>query len=455
MHKKTFSIVIGFCLSLLLTVSGTNAQGIFDDDGDNPLLDALTIIPDTSASRTGELYYTDISAIQQAYPGATMPADLAAFEAADDAETPDDPFFAEQVWWRIFRNISSGPQSMQMLAVASLQGEDVSGMIGFDLFQTTQLVGYGRPPENATVLYGDFDNDAIRAAYSDLGFAQADADDADLWCGPDGCESGTQVDPAGRLPSNPFGGNLGRKQPMVIGEGYLMSSAVLPMVEAHIAAVNGEAPMLAEDDRYIAAAEAITQYGPVMQVTILDGEGVLQLQNQPLVPPSTMLDEDAVTTLRERLTENLESYEALPGYNLLIFADTASEDEQIALLGLVYEDLEDAERAAEIIPARLATATSFFIRDLWSEIFAERRLTPTTTVYESGSGQAVMLLELRTPKATTEEIIEVTTVSLTGSDLELAAPGIAYRILFNALVQSDLSWLSTANTADLQAAIDG
>jgi hypothetical protein len=437
-----------FFVCIALMIGG----GILAQDETIPLLDMLALVPDTPDSRT-EIYYADSTAISEAYPGAEIPADMAQFEASRDVEEASDAGFGNALWWSVFLNYSTtSPNRANLLSVA----ETMPDIVGFGFFDIEREITYGTPPRASAIFSLRSNLQLVRDAFSNQGFTQADNPDAELWCGAVGCEGGTNFNPAERLSENPFGGDLGRQQPMVIGDGFLMSSPALEIVEAHINATNNAIPSLADNPDYAAAVSAAAGYGPLLQAFFLDGSLLLDVQTALPIDPSMLARADRqerrafIDSLLARFEDGAET---LPAYNLLMFADTANNSQHLALVLLTYNDQSSAELAAEILPDRILSAQSMMTRRPLAELLAERRVDDITAeVVEADNGKFVVVLRLGTLKGTAEEVFDLRPGNF--DTAEIAPPGITYRMLLQGVFSRDLSWLSTVPVEEQQALLE-
>jgi len=432
-------------LLTLLVLVPTTAQ---DDD---PFLAALSLIPDNRLTRT-EIYYNDRAAITEAYPAA-IPPSLNAGRNADI--TTRNPFTRglntqRLVWWRVFQSNATS-QSGVFLTF----DDETRDLLGFSLFDVQQEVAFGTPPTNTTLFTLDYDADAVREALTAFEFAEEPDSPVELWCGPDGCEAGQDVDPRGRQPANPFGGPLGRKQPLVLGDGYLLSSPVLEQVEQHIAVVAGPRQSLSENPRYALLAETAVGYGPVMQAIFFDGDALTGLRDVSyMVDLLMVLDEGERAERAETLLERLDAAPGdLPPYDLLLLVDTATDDEQVALVLLGYNTVADAEAAAEILPARVENYFSLAVQLPLAEMLAKRYVDGVTAeVVPAAEGdQAVLVLRFAAPKAPDAEGVIAVTDILQTEPLGFPPPGQVFRLLANSVFSRDTGWLSAVPQAEQRA----
>ncbi len=445
MQKRTMlRLILVLAMSLLLL----NIAAQDDPSTEIPLLEMLSRVPDIPESRVGEMYFNDRVAIMKDYEGALMPDSWAEFDAMNhsDGDSNEDAF-GWLVWWRIYLNNSSS-QLGRNIAVS----EEMEQVTGFDFFDVERELFYGTPPSTGTMLEGRFDLESVRDAYSTLGLVEWSTEGAELWCPETGCEAGFEINIGERNPANPFGGDFGRRQPLVLGDGYLMSSPDIDVVEAHIHTFTGTTGSLADVPEYIAGAEAMTSVGSLMQAMILDGETLARIRGDDSID---VLFDPRMTAeqLQEAIHTQLEDFQDLPVYSLMMLGDTATEDEHIGMVALVYGVTGDADLAANIIQERINGYQSLYYRQPLLDVLTERHLDVEISIYERGD-LAVLLVQFVTPKATPEEIIAITDFNRADNDLQRIFPGAAYRLLTQSIFSLDAGWLSTVTRADLEALLD-
>ncbi|MEZ4669616.1 MAG: hypothetical protein R3E39_17055 [Anaerolineae bacterium] len=440
-HTIRFSISI-LLLLFTLTLSAAAAQDILDQQ---PLMQMLARVPDTAVSRS-EIYFNDRRAVESAYPDAKMPANWGEFELITP-DALDNPVTAAlikplAVWWRVWMRNSS---SLMLRDFRSAQ--DMAATVGFDFFNIDQELNYGLPPQQTLQLAGTFNLEAVRTAYTALDFAREDRSDVELWCGPDGCDSGMQVNVRNRNPANPFGGDLGRKWPMLVQDGMLIGSPDFQNIENHIDVISGAASSLAAAPEYRAAVEAVTSKGVLMQAYFLDGEPLAQMGQPANLISDPRLTPEQINALIERL---FPDFEPLPAFQLLMLGDTVSDTQQAAQIALVYADAADAATAAELLPKRIEDYQSFRLNRPFKEVLADRGvLAPSVQLIDSAAGgPSVVLVTFATTKATSEQILEFTASS---GPVGVTAPGMVYNLLAQSVLARDIGWLSTATREDLQA----
>lgn len=444
--KRPLLIVLFAAFTLILN---TSAQDDVQPEPQPPLLPMLALVPDTPHSVSDVIMYNDRLAIETAYPGTKKIASWAEFDAIG---TGNEDLNEQERWWMASLNSMYYSYLGQYLRVS----ENSPQVVGFDFFEVDREFSYGAPPGQVLILQGGFDMDAVRTAFGNQGFEQDDAgaDAAELWCGPDGCQAGTETNIQDRDPANPFGGHLGRKQPLVIGEDYLLSSAGIEPVQRHLDVLNDEHDSLADLPEYQAAVTAISEERVVIQAAFLDGEALLQVTNvSPTSNSGGPLEPEQQRTLLESV---LEDYETLPVPELIVFADTATETGQVGIIALTYDNTDDAERATQIVRGRLETYTSLGIHQPFSDILKGRRVRfIIPMVYEYSSDMYIGLLLLPTLKAEGDDIVAVTAFAVDPADRpDLTPPGLIYRFLADTIFHSDTAWLSTIPREELEAELE-
>jgi hypothetical protein len=248
-----------------------------------------------------------------------------------------------------------------------------------------------------------------------------------------------------RNPANPFGGDLGRKWPIILQENNLIGSPDETVIKNHVAVSAGNSKSLADAPEYQAAVGAMAQNGTLLQAYFWDGELLASMSDlDPMIITLTPEQRKAI------LADILKDYEPLPVSKLLMFGDVANDTQAGAEVVLVYDSKEDADKAAEILPKRIDAYQSLVIRRPLKELLAERGVNkPDVQVIES-SGQYVVLMTFATPKATDEQLLAMGGIG--DSPDGVAAPGLMYRFLVASAMQRDLGWLSTVPRDILEAA---
>ncbi len=433
---RFFRWMLMLSVGMALTVSGY-AQ----ENDESALLRMLARVPD---SQGDYLTFFDTAAIDRAYPQTERIPDWAALEKLGR----DPTTLPQEAWWMVFLNGST-----PSIFVAD---DELPATVGFDVFAVERELAYGMLPSQVVMLEGEFDESVIQAAFTTLGFTQADDERGDLWCGEAGCDAGQMVDLLNRNLSNPFGGDLGRQQPLVIGDNLLVSSSDIGQIDAYLDMSADSADSLADDARYQAAVAAVEAQGVLIQALVLGGErldyisGLNMMEMFVLRSPPEVIEIYADSFLDESQTSA-----DLPTYQLVIMTDVTSNTEQIALVGLVYANRDDAETAAALLPQRLESTPSLVSRRSWGDMLSDRRVEAVESqVVANENGQFVALLRFATPIAVTPEAIIDSADVTTPDEGAFTEPGRVFRLLVNAVDRRDTLWLNTLPAADVQALLD-
>jgi len=284
------------------------------------------------------------------------------------------------------------------------------------------------------VLAGTFDPPSIASAHAARGFTTADAGSALLLCGAGGCDEGHALDLDLREPADPFGGQLGQQQPLLISNETLLNSASIDTVEAMGDASERARRSLADDPAVRTALGAIPDDARLRQVTLVPWE--------LLFADTGSLVHDAVN--EEELLLGLErsAAEPIPQYRLAMIADTATPDEQVTYVALVYDSEGDARSAAAVLPDRIDTVYSIREGRPLSELFEDQGVTDINvdvhvTPDEPGAA-AVLALHAPLPSA-----------DLTRDPA--AQSSLPYRLVVSMVLSRDVSWLAASSPLGLSS----
>src|SRR5262249_16483112 len=156
----------------------------------------------------------------------------------------------------------------------------------------------------------------------------------ELWCSANGCDKGSEMDLTARNTANPFGGEFGRHQPILMADGRLISASSAQIITDHVSVAEGSAASLADAPEYSAAVRTLSQNRTLLEGYFLDGDPLAQLGQLNFMMPATVSPAQA----RRVLQGLLEDYEALPAFKLAVFADIVTDTEQAARAVLVYDN---------------------------------------------------------------------------------------------------------------------
>lgn len=409
----------GLLLLALLLLTGVFSASAQDDD--NPLLDMLARVPNSTAAREW-LTYIDYDAVISARPGAPLVQSWEEFETLS-ASNGDEI----KLYMNALGAVRSGPA---FFARYFQQSSEMPEVAGISLFDIQRGIEYGQPPGQVVILEGDFDSDAIIAAHEARGYTQINEGDFTLLCPAAGCDTGAQSNLANRNTANPFGGDLGRSQPVLLGNGLVASSTDDQALNTVAAAIAAEAKTLADQPDYRAAAEAVNSVGKVLQTYFISPLDVSSGSMAALFMNPNMTQEQ-VEALREQL---LDHFDPLPQYQLITLAHTVSGDEEQAIVALTYANAGAAQSAAEVIMQRLEAYTSLVTRKPFLEMFTDNGVTIDTSIYDPDSNRPTVIVTFRSalPPAVVPE-----------NAFDARAIGVPYARLVQAYMQRDLGWLAT------------
>ncbi len=407
-------------LVVLLTLVGAPTRGA---DTPSSFLDLLGSVPDSLDVRSDLVGYVDYRAVEESRPGAARPASATEWLALRDAEDP-----AYDLWDAAVHGISSG--SGKLLRGMFRDAAAWPDLLGFDFFEVDRELVFGSPPGNGTVLAGRFDPDAIARAVGSRGYTGADMDGHTLWCPAGGCDDGLRFDRANLDPANPFGGDLGRQEPMAVSESALLASADIATVDAMLAAAADQAPSLADDPAHRAALEALDPGARLIQATLVPPHLLL-------ADPRAFVGEGSFEEMADRLARLADTFESIPPYQLVLMADGATSSEQVMTIALVYERGADAVVAADVIPRRIQTLDSSASGRPVRDLFAERGVTSISgSVRPSADGShSIAVIEFRAPLASD---------GTDGASGEPLPSSQVYRLLIESFYRRDAAWLAPA-----------
>jgi hypothetical protein len=391
------SCFIVFCLLLSLPASA--------QDTTNPLLDMLKLVPDNEETQAGVplVNYVDYRAVEQAR-GIDKPPTKADFDNQTDTSG---------LWIAASNGVMSGMRLdyfMQYL-------EGMEQAVGFSWFDINQALTFGNPPSMGVVLTGTFDANAIAAAFKTRDFTSKKQDDTTVWCGPNGCDEGQKTNVANRDPANPFGGDLGRDEPFALLTADIVAdSADYGVLSAILDTHQGKQASLADNSTVQAAANVITGKGTLRQAQFFNGADVGDY--------SQMVATDSPDS---------DQPDSLPTYALAFFADLYSNDEQSALIGLVYDDEESAQTATALLIDHLQMAQSVVRKQPFMDLIEAREghITGATVETDAATGKFIALLDIRYPMPSNEK-----------QDTGYTASSLVFKLLIDAIYQRDATWLA-------------
>ena len=405
---------------LLLLLLTFGSVPTFAQTNESPLLQMLARVPDTPSAREYISYvdYKALLAARQGVPQITTWEQLSTLLSSKSKEG--------RLAMAALQGIQSGPE---FYARYFMQAGDAPSVVGFDLLTIERAIEFGSLPDSGDILEGSFDAQAVAAAHEKRGYTSSDLNSLTLLCPAAGCDSGKQLDMAQINPANPFGGELGRSQPVLVGDNLVASSPNIDTVRSIASAIADPSTSLADQPDYRAAAEAISANGTLIQSYLIRPADI---QSAAAIIATSRLSAAQI----KRLTDQLRAdFVPMPAYNLIALADIATDSEQQALVALVYTNQADAEAAAALFPDRLGKYTSLATQRVVSDLLTERGVTSVdTSVYAASTKRSVLVITLHAP-------LPSSAIPADGSPLQSSS--LIYSLLVRVYMSRDLGWLAT------------
>jgi hypothetical protein len=371
------------------------------------LLQMLRHIPALPANRNN-LYFMDRSAIEIAYPDVMTPAN---FDELEELER-------DSGWFKVIMNTFM-PTAQYMMQMGTMPDS-----IGIHYFDIDQELLYGVPPSAGLILQGEFDTESIQNAFANRNYQQVG--DGDLWCLEGDCTSGTFVNLETRDTANPFGGHLGRNEPVVIRENWISGSTSPSQLSYD---TSGKAFMtypMSELPDIIDTVNAVYSLGTVLQVSMWEGMTLGSANNAP-----ELLNNPDIDLSRFGIDDSLGE---IGFYSMALFADVVTEDEQIAVIAFAFLP-QSAESSLEELVYRLETMSSISTGQRFSDLLEQRQATISTEMYQ-GEMYTIGLLKFSTPKMTYDELTQPV------SEVETTPPSMLYQFLQRMITMRDTLWMS-------------
>jgi hypothetical protein len=354
---------------LVLVGSLSFAQSDTPESEPSPLMQALSAVPDNATVRESAILFSfgDYHAAIAA-AGFEIPQDWASF-------IDNDPFSPR---------VLPPAGAANLLQYLFLGAPAYPEILGFDFFQIGQALEFGTLPGMGQVLVGSIDPVAVVTAFTARDYTAEEQELGFLLCPANGCDSGQDFDINNRMPENPFGGNLGRREISYVQDGIFVNSPDDVTLLSMTYALKGSARSLAESPELQAADHALSEWpyvSAVIAVSPLElgvGDPMRMIEGQEVVIP------EGADVL-------------LPFYSAALFASVADEERQYGLALLVYADAETAEIAAAAVNARLGLLSSV-TEEPYRELFAEfGEVVPAEIVTDEATGLSVVVLRVGGP----------------------------------------------------------
>jgi hypothetical protein len=412
-RQLTLVLVMALLVSTLFAAN----MGILatQDSGNNELLRLLAFVPDNENARDS-LSYIDYRALIETRKGAAQPKNYQEWVAIRDQITP-----ATGLLMAAFFGIAAGSSEF---AQGIVRADKMAEAIGIDPFTTARSLTFGRPPTDALLLEGVFDPAAIGAKLIAKVYQSQEADDLTLWCSADGCD-GMRTDLKSRDVNNPFGGRLGRKQPIAISAQTIFSSASEDVVRDIIKAQSGQLLSLAKDVDFQALAEIFAKSGRLIQAQLFNPK----YTRASFVPPASGVTPEELKKLADAAKAQ---FVPIPAYSLVGFAHVIDDTNQYAQVGMVFESAADAKAAGEVITARIPKYTSLRTKQLLTKHIEDRGgVVEPPRVFASESGKYVLVISIRSPLPPEEP----------GTDGRYISSSMMFIFLMQSITARDIGWL--------------
>jgi hypothetical protein len=322
--RKVLLCAISLCL--LLVSAPLQAQ-------ETPILTRLMrLVPLDQLSGADLIAYVDYIALQKALPDSERPASFEDWRARRD--TPSVQWYMEGLRFTV-------PSDSNLLS-ASLYGEQMRQSVGFDYYTVDQALSFGTFPNTGRLYTGKFDQAAVQSAFLARDYTRVERDDLIVLCGDPACDadhvfaSGAAYDP-----SNPFGGDRRRRDPLALAEGIIFSAPVMSVFEGMIAAYDDGSPSLLQNDAMRALLNALNAEGTVVQAIFF--------RNVPSFTDTAGIAPYALGAIVHVLRENGDQ----PSYIALVY-DAQSDVQAIAA------DLSERVRRAEKFTALIRQSGGSF-----------------------------------------------------------------------------------------------
>ncbi len=355
----------------------------------SPVETLLGQVP-ASAFEAGHISYVDYHALVAARPGATAPTDTKDIPAFQT--TPEG-----KVYFKAMQGAASGSSTMIMYLYLA---DEMKAMSGINPFLMAQSLEAGAPPSQQVWLQGGLDTEAVITALKQQNYqASGGTEQWTLWCEDGACGNGQRTDFSRRDPAFLFGGDLGRRWPVVLGEDLLASS---PDSEV------------------------------ILQIAAADGPSLLDLPEvkDVLTSVRSLPDADQVTQFQVFSAATLfVDSQQVPGVVGLFQLD--SPEAQRVVLALRYPDPAGAKDALTRFEANFPSAELTTGQPLVTVVENQSGSLEPLSVYEAEGGSAVLIIPFLFPSETA--------AATENPDSQSAVPFALFR---NMALKRDMDWLT-------------
>ncbi|MCS6871565.1 MAG: hypothetical protein NZ571_08915 [Anaerolineae bacterium] len=355
--RKVLLLAIALCL--LTAHVPSQAQ-------DEPILVRMVrAVPFAELSGNTTVSYIDYAALQRALPNSVRPLSFEDFKMLSGT--------APVAWYLAgLYNTAAGDAN---LTQARLEG--MREAVGFDLFSLDQVLSFGVPPSDGRLYVGRLNAQAVESAFLARAYTKVERDGLTVFCGDPNCDPALarRVDTQNIRQSDPFGGQLGRREPVALAQNAILSSPDMRVFDGMIVAYNSGTPSLAQNAFVQALLQALSAEGDVVQAIFFDSYVI-----GPVSPNET----------------------GIPPYSMAALVHVlAADGEQPVFIALVYASEREAQAAAAGLPERIQRYQSVATRRPFLDLLtlSNGSLAPARLV-QSANVPVVLLLPIRSPAPT-------------------------------------------------------
>ena len=230
--------------------------------------------------------------------------------------------------------------------------------LGFPWSEVDWIGEAGQPPERISA-FGVTSNvglESVGRALAERSYETAVRNGVYVWHRYEDRE----IRPAERQPEDPFGGMLGQSARVAMLGDTVVGTPTWSLVESATGVAAGEVSSVADMSAYRAAAAVLSRtdadIGPLLQAMIwadsvprsAAAEAVLGANGTP----------DRIAEVQAELERSTGMAGVLPPYTLMGVGDRQDGSAGIVDIVLIYDHLEEAQMAADVLPGRLRGYTS-------------------------------------------------------------------------------------------------
>lgn len=326
-------------LALLLGAGPLLAPAAAQDDEANPLLDLLAMMPQAAADGNPLVTYGDIAAWHAA-TGIPRVDDVAAVQALTETQ---------RAWLLFVMPRQTVPPSS--LGIEYLFQEDMRQAYGFDLFAVDRFIAFDTPPSTITVLETALESARVGDALLATGYEAEAIDGGTFYRILDDYE----VALGAELPRVGMLGGLNRIA--VLDGGMIVIARADEVAQSVLDARADAQPSLADDPRYLAAADVLRQLtqpdmGALVGAIFMEG----MVAQDPAILLGQAASEEAVAALRATIAAANAS--SLPPYLLAAFGTYRTQDATFLALAVVFPPGVMVRQAADTLAGRLTDYVS-------------------------------------------------------------------------------------------------